>query len=73
MRAQWSPFFCCNTKPRPWRLAAVQRRVGLSRSKKERVGAAARACLAAVKERSRSGDHMNSFFVLSSGHMGAKR
>ena len=55
----------------PWRLASVQRRVGLSRSKKERVGVM--ACLAAVKAWSRSGNHMNSFFVLSSGYMGAKK
>ena len=32
-----------------------------------------RACLAAVNAWSMSGDHMNSFFVLSSGRMGAKR
>ena len=32
-----------------------------------------RTCLAAVKAWCRSGDHMNSFFVLRSRGMGAKR
>ena len=32
-----------------------------------------RACLAAVNAWSMSGDHMNSFLVLSSGCIGAKR
>ena len=73
MRAQLSPFFCCSTKQRTWQLASVQRRVGLSRLKKERVGAEVRDCLAAVNAWSMSGDHMNSFFVLSSGCMSAKR
>ena len=48
MRAQLSPFFCCNTNPRPLRLASVQRQVGLLRLKKERVRVDVMACLAMV-------------------------
>ena len=37
------------------------------------MGADVRACLAETKALSRSGDHTNSFFVLSSGRKGAIR
>ena len=73
MRAHLSPVFCCNTNPRPCRLASVQRRVGLSGSKKEIVGADVRDCFAVTKAWSRFGDQVNSFFVLSKGRSGASR
>ena len=44
-----------------------------SGSKKETVGADVRAFLAVVNAWSRSGNHVNSFFVLSNGRMGANR
>ena len=47
--------------------------MGLSRSNNETVGADVSACLALENTCSRSGDHVNSFFVLSSGRRRAKK
>ena len=71
MRAQLSPVFCCNTNPRPCRLASVQRRVGLPGSKKEIVGTDVRDRFAVMNAWLRSGDQVNSFFVLNRGCSGA--
>ena len=51
----------------------MQRRVGLSGSKKETVGADVSACLVVLNAWSRSGDRLNSFFVLNNGRKCANR
>ena len=47
--------------------------MSLSGSKKETVGEDVSACFALVNTWLRSGDHINSFFLLSSGRIGASR
>ena len=58
------PSCCCwRTKPRPWRLASVYRRVDLVGSKYDSVGADVSDSLTVRNAVSNSSDQMNSFLV----------
>ena len=48
------PVFCWRTKPRPWRLASVHRRVSFSGSKYDRIGADVRDFFTCMKAASNS-------------------
>ena len=72
MRGQLSPAFVA-TRNRVTLVCSAKMRVGLAGLKNELVGADVRACFAEMKALSRSGDHKNSFLVLSSGRKGASR
>ena len=70
---QMPPCCCWRTKPRPWRLASVHRRVDLVGSKYDSVGADVSDSLTVRNAVSNSSDQMNSFLVLRSGRRGARR
>lgn len=67
------PVFCWKTKPRPWRLASVQRRVSFSGSKYDRMGADVSDFLTFAKAASNSSFQVYSFLVLRSGRNGASK
>ena len=71
--AHLSPWHCWRMNPRPCVLASVLKRVDFLWSIKDKVGADANDCLAVQKAWSWLDDHMNSFFVLSSGCNGLSR